>query len=490
MFDALTAELAQWKELGALPHFWIRDDDVQDVTDELYRLLRVAERFGRKIALAVIPSGTTDRLVNLLRGSAFAIAWQHGNRHLWQDPDRDYSRGEFGIGRDLDALAADACAGKRAMDKAFGQDGWEKVFVPPFHALDPEFKALLPALGYIGLSAGNPPTPKLLTVKEANAAIDLMNWKQRRFAGADKIVAQVVDELRLQRARPRQFREPIGILTHHLAFDEACWEFLDLFLTYVSDSDSCDLLSADEMFAPPSQSAKHECQDTVALVITSCGRQDLLERTLKSFFATNEYPLNEIIVIEDGDGKLNGHLESVFKSQKIRWLQTGSRVGQIKAIDCAYQACTSDYIFHCEDDWEFFQTGYLSKSLTLLKHHPWLLQVWIRSLRDTNKHPLLKLECTTAGIPFRLLSPNHDAEPWGQWHGFSWNPGLRRRDDYEKLGSFALLDPEGSKETWRVESEASKFYKHSGFLAAILADNSGDGYVRHIGKERRVSRHW
>jgi hypothetical protein len=41
----------------------------------------------------------------------------------------------------------------------------------------------------------------------------------------------------------------------------------------------------------------------VTLVLTSCGRQDLLERTLDSFFVYNTYPIREFIVIEDGDGK-------------------------------------------------------------------------------------------------------------------------------------------------------------------------------------------
>jgi FkbM family methyltransferase len=56
------------------------------------------------------------------------------------------------------------------------------------------------------------------------------------------------------------------------------------------------------------------------------------------------------------------------------------------------------------------------------------------------------------------------------------------------LGSFGSLDPDTQKETWRVECEAGAFYQQRGFHAAVLADNGGDGYVRHIGGDRRVHR--
>jgi len=47
--------------------------------------------------------------------------------------------------------------------------------------------------------------------------------------------------------------------------------------------------------------------DTVSLVITSCDRFDLFEKTLESFFKYNTYELNQIIIIEDSgkEEKLN-----------------------------------------------------------------------------------------------------------------------------------------------------------------------------------------
>ena len=37
----------------------------------------------------------------------------------------------------------------------------------------------------------------------------------------------------------------------------------------------------------------------ITMVITSCGRMNLLTQTLQSFLNENDYPLKEIIVIDD-----------------------------------------------------------------------------------------------------------------------------------------------------------------------------------------------
>lgn len=70
----------------------------------------------------------------------------------------------------------------------------------------------------------------------------------------------------------------------------------------------------------------------VTVVLTSCNRQDLLERTLDSFFLHNTYPIREFIVIEDGDGSKNDHLRSRYEKYAVSWLNTAQRVGQVAAM--------------------------------------------------------------------------------------------------------------------------------------------------------------
>ena len=91
-----------------------------------------------------------------------------------------------------------------------------------------------------------------------------------------------------------------------------------------------------------------------------------------------------------------------------------------------------------------------------------------------------------AACPTVCCSLAHHSDQWGTWHGFSLNPGLRRRRDYQSIASFGSVDPEGAKHAFEIEREVSEIFLKRGLLAAILADNDGRGYVKHIGWGRRV----
>ena len=225
----------------------------------------------------------------------------------------------------------------------------------------------------------------------------------------------------------------------------------------------------------------------VSLVITSCGRQDLLERTLASFIAHNTYPISQTIIIEDGPAERNALLRQKFGDKSFTWLETGRRVGQIAAIDEAYQHVESPLIFHCEDDWEFHAPGFIEKSLTILERRPEILHVSVRALGDTNGYPVLQEKFFEEGIPFFFAADSFHTPATGVWHGFSFNPSLRRMKEYRLLGSFSNLDPDRNKQAWEVERAASVFFYERGFRAAIIADNEGRGYVRHIGQDRQVA---
>ena len=56
----------------------------------------------------------------------------------------------------------------------------------------------------------------------------------------------------------------------------------------------------------------------VSLVITSCGRFDLLEKTLDSFFEENTYPIKKVIITEDStEGNKLKKLVSKYKNQNF-----------------------------------------------------------------------------------------------------------------------------------------------------------------------------
>lgn len=224
---------------------------------------------------------------------------------------------------------------------------------------------------------------------------------------------------------------------------------------------------------------------TVSVVLTSCGRHDLLTRTLNSFFRFNTYPIAQFIIVEDG-ACVSQALSTYAFPCPTELISTGERVGQVAAIDYAYSRVTSEYIFHLEDDWEFYASGFIEKSLTILEQHATCLQVYLRGLDDTNGHPVDRGICETRGVMWRRMQYGFVAFG-GEWNGFSFNPGLRRLADYVDVGGYGVHARAASSEHASGELALSRLYREKGMFAAILSDRRGAGYVRHIGWGRTVS---
>ena len=211
----------------------------------------------------------------------------------------------------------------------------------------------------------------------------------------------------------------------------------------------------------------------VSVVLTSCGRPHLLEPTINSFNKYNTYPIEEFIIIDDsGDLPTQGFIKSQYP--KYTHIFNSTRIGQIKSIDKAYSQVKTPYIFHLEDDWEFYEKGFIEKSLVLLKDDPTIINVWLRERNDTNGHEILPTQYECNKIFYYLLSTN-----WREgWGGFSFNPGLRRLSDYKKVQPFENFIPTPSpSKFYTPELELSKHYKKLGYKAAILSK----GCVKHIG---------
>lgn len=217
----------------------------------------------------------------------------------------------------------------------------------------------------------------------------------------------------------------------------------------------------------------HEKQprQDVTVVITSCGRHDLLANTLASFREFNTYDgIKEVIVVEDGEGEPY----SICQRYGATLLSMKRRVGQIGAIDHAYGRVVTPYVFHLEDDWEFYKPGFIERSRALLSVDPSTLCVWLRSWDDTNGHPIsFRSDDETFGV----MSTKHA----GIWHGFTFNPGLRRLKDYKRLGTYGSVGTGAEP-----EADISQRYFELGFRAVIL---DREGYVRHTGWNRSTLGH-
>lgn len=211
----------------------------------------------------------------------------------------------------------------------------------------------------------------------------------------------------------------------------------------------------------------------VTFVVTSCGRSDLLKQTIDSFLAFNTYPIAQFIVIEDsGDQRMVEFIEREFPNLFDQVLFNDPPILQLPSIDRAYAAVKTPYVFHCEDDWEFYRKGFIEDSLALLNEMPEVINVWLRGHEDTNGHPLEdEVHSASSGIAYRYLVPGYD----DQWYGFTLNPTLKRMSDYQKVQPYAQYGSEGG---------ISLKYRDLGYTGVILENSA----LRHIGHGRHVPR--
>lgn len=207
----------------------------------------------------------------------------------------------------------------------------------------------------------------------------------------------------------------------------------------------------------------------VTVVLTSCGRHDLLEETLSTFREFNTYTgIKEIIVVEDGTADPS----AICAKFGARLIQVGRRIGQMHAIDLAYAQVNTPYIFHLEDDWSFYRYGFIEASKKILEVDPSTLQVWLRSWHDTMGHPLaFRAEDESFGV----MATDYLAV----WNGFSLNPSLKRVSDYKRLGSYASVP----STNLHFEAAISMKYRELGYRAVILDKR---GFVKHIGWGRHI----
>jgi hypothetical protein len=207
----------------------------------------------------------------------------------------------------------------------------------------------------------------------------------------------------------------------------------------------------------------------ITLVITSCGRLDLLERTIKSFQKFNSYPIEKTIIVDDSG------TEWVHRELKERYsdyeLILKPHRGQLACIDAAYSRVNTPYIFHLEEDWEFIKGGFIEDSLKILKAMPLVLQVWIW---NGNRHPVKDTRYQIKDIQFQVLGEIND------WYGFGFNPGLRRLKDYYLVRPFGNFKrPEGAPLA-STECMIGIKYHELGFYSVILPET----YCNHIGVGR------
>lgn len=204
----------------------------------------------------------------------------------------------------------------------------------------------------------------------------------------------------------------------------------------------------------------------VTLVVTSCGRLDLLQRTLDSLFAV-ERRFDRTIVVEDsGDASVADEIRRHWPEATV--LLNQPRLGQMRAIDRAYGEVETPWIFHCEDDWVFDAPPVLDEAVAFMTANPKISVACVRRVSELHPRFVRRLE-PAPGSPFAPMPA--DAHP--EWFGYSFNPSLARRSFHEAYGPFADRKSEDGL-SWRAKTD--------GWTMAFLLP----GVAAHIGDERHV----
>lgn len=234
--------------------------------------------------------------------------------------------------------------------------------------------------------------------------------------------------------------------------------------------------------------------EDVTLVITSCNRVALLDKTLESFVRMNTYPITRTYIIDDSGviGCNDGIIAKYKDSLNIVPIYNPINLGQVQSIDKVYSYVRTKWIFHCEEDWLFTQPGFIEKSMRVFAENPneKIYTVWLRPHRCTSGHPIVKDDLGRGYYEMKRDFSYVDKGVTYTWGGITFNPGLRKTADCLLLHPYSLR----CEKSWHNGKEyvgeyvINKEYVQRGYYAIILADPNG--HVEHIGWNDHIPRAW
>lgn len=208
----------------------------------------------------------------------------------------------------------------------------------------------------------------------------------------------------------------------------------------------------------------------VTVIITSCNRFDLLEKTINSFMQFNTYPIKSYHLHNDGGDKHLDRIQKKFPFLNI--IHSSPRIGYAKSLDKLLQLVDTEYVFTLEDDWFYYKNpGFIEKSMEILEARKDIHQAWIRDAED-HGHPMGESYYILPGLPVRDVKRGYKKI----WNGFSLNPGLRRMSDWKTWFPDGLSKCGDGDEATLAQHTAKYNYR-----AVSLVNSS----IIHIGYNRR-----
>lgn len=205
--------------------------------------------------------------------------------------------------------------------------------------------------------------------------------------------------------------------------------------------------------------------DNITLCLTIGKRPDELDETLTHLLA--RLPFKHIIAINDfGDEATN----DIFKKHcpNGTLISLGYNLGHHQAIDYMYDKITTEYVFHCEDDWLFDDTPNIAQCLNLLNNNSNISCVAFRKIENFLYDPADQAQIKVIqGNDGDYVRVDHLHD---EWHGYSFNPHLAKVSLWREYAPFAKF---------KKERHISRHLRKQGLYMAFFKQ----GYCHHIGHD-------
>ena len=221
-----------------------------------------------------------------------------------------------------------------------------------------------------------------------------------------------------------------------------------------------------------------DCEKEVTLFITSCGRPNLLKTTLESFVKYNTYPIKSVILCEDSGIQGIVDFAKDILPYPIEFCYNKERIGQMKTIEKYIKLVETPYVFHLEDDFEFFDYGFIEHSFQILNSDNNISQV----LLEDEQHDYYKVDIGNP-LCYKILTNDPAMKNSNYGDGalnvFSWRPSLKKKDI-----AILRIPYEPWDDEYTIELQINKLGKYAVITKNIK--NGKKGFCTHIGKENHV----
>eukprot|EP01083_Nonionella_stella_P086932 241686_1 len=229
--------------------------------------------------------------------------------------------------------------------------------------------------------------------------------------------------------------------------------------------------------------------ESIVLLVISCGRWNELTQTLDSFEYYNTYKCLKRKVVMDDCNDIEGlhAMATKYASYGYEFVRTTTprnatyAPGQVRTMFAIHEGLTkyclhSKYVFHIEDDWKFYQFGFIEDSWAVMKTDE------MRKENQRHLHvSMVNLRNTQSGY-HKLQYHVHKSDP-RCWRSWSANPGL-------KLNVFLVHQIEECIRDFYVNNVSTMEYcvacVYQKKWFRIAGVTMWNGYVGHLGTHSRV----